>query len=60
VIKIKIDQNIVSNYLNSRPADQQLKCGQMLACIKWLMEKQEQMENEIKEIRGGKNGSSKK
>jgi outer membrane murein-binding lipoprotein Lpp len=57
VIILQIDQNIVSNYLNSRPSDQQLKCGQMLATIKWLMEKQEQLENEIKQIRSDKNGS---
>lgn len=59
---MQIDQNIVSNYLNSKASDQQLKCGQMLACIKWMMEKQEQQEQEIKKLKqrlGDKNGSSK-
>lgn len=60
MIILQIDQNIVANYLNSRASDQQLKCGQMLACIKYLMEKQEQIEEEIKQLRGDKNGSSKK
>jgi hypothetical protein len=58
---MQIDQNIVANYLNSRASDQQLKNGMMLATIKWMMEKQEQQEQEIKKLKqrlGDKDGSS--
>jgi hypothetical protein len=60
-VKMQIDQNIVANYLNSRASDQQLKNGMMLATIKWMMEKQEQQEQEIKKLKqrlGDKDGSS--
>jgi hypothetical protein len=58
---MQIDQNVVANYLNSRASDQQLKNGMMLATIKWMMEKQEQQEQEIKKLKqrlGDKDGSS--
>ena len=52
---MQIDQNIVANYLNSRASDQQLKSGQMLATIKYLLEYQQKLEKRIDKLEGERN-----